>query len=242
MTRSESAAINQTVAEFAWRIKNWVRPLGLLSLNMPCQLMGTGMAFPWSVIWSANLASGEVVEDLRLGLELGAVGKVALFCPDARVTSSFPLSSEAASGQRERWEGGQLRMIVKDGPKLFIIALARRNLELLALVLDLLVPPLTVLTTFLLLNLFGTVVAFFTLSMATPFSIGIFNVFAFSATLLMAWNKFGRDVLTSDRLCLLAKYGVQKIGIYTRMYSRKGSPRWVRTERDGSKKSGRDSN
>jgi glycosyltransferase involved in cell wall biosynthesis len=59
MTRSESAPVNQSVAEFAWRLKNWVRPLGLLSLNMPCQLMGTGMAFPWAVIWSADLASAK---------------------------------------------------------------------------------------------------------------------------------------------------------------------------------------
>ncbi|MGO9682063.1 MAG: glycosyltransferase family 2 protein, partial [Beijerinckiaceae bacterium] len=32
------------VAEFAWRVKNWVRPLGLRGLGLPCQLMGTGMA------------------------------------------------------------------------------------------------------------------------------------------------------------------------------------------------------
>ena len=53
-------------------MKNWVRPLGLSNLNLPCQLMGTGMAFPWELIRSANLASGSIVEDTKLGLELAS--------------------------------------------------------------------------------------------------------------------------------------------------------------------------
>ena len=56
MTAPEGSAINQQIAEFAWRVKNWVRPLGLSALASPCQLMGTGMAFPWQVIRSADLA------------------------------------------------------------------------------------------------------------------------------------------------------------------------------------------
>jgi hypothetical protein len=40
------SSVNQQVAQFAWRVKNFVRPLGLRKLNLPCQLMGTGMAFP----------------------------------------------------------------------------------------------------------------------------------------------------------------------------------------------------
>ena len=47
MTAPEDSPINYRVAEFAWRVNNWVRPLGLAALGLPCQLMGTGMAFPW---------------------------------------------------------------------------------------------------------------------------------------------------------------------------------------------------
>src|SRR5262249_18472589 len=66
MTVPERSAVNHRVAEFAWRAKNWIRPLGLHRLGLPCQLMGTGMAFPWAVIRTAELASGRIVEDLRL--------------------------------------------------------------------------------------------------------------------------------------------------------------------------------
>ena len=51
------SSVNHQVALFAWRVKNLVRPLGLHKLKLPCQLMGTGMAFPWNVIQSANLSN-----------------------------------------------------------------------------------------------------------------------------------------------------------------------------------------
>ena len=47
MTAPENSPVNYRVAEFAWRVRNWVRPLGLAALGLPCPLMGTGMAFPW---------------------------------------------------------------------------------------------------------------------------------------------------------------------------------------------------
>jgi cellulose synthase/poly-beta-1,6-N-acetylglucosamine synthase-like glycosyltransferase len=236
MVQSENSPIDHCVAEFAWRLKNWVRPLGLLSLNMPCQLMGTGMAFPWAVIWSAELASGEVVEDLRLGIELAAAGKAPVFCPAARVTSVFPSSIEAASGQRERWEGGQLRIIIKTAPKMLLAAVEQRNLGLLVLVFDLLIPPLTVFICLLIVDLFCAIIAWLALSQSAPVLISLVNLLALSAALVLAWDKFGRDILTSDRFFLVFKYALSKMGLYIRMYSRKRSPSWIRTERDSRKK------
>ena len=92
----DETAIDYSVAEFASRVKNWVRPLGLSALNLPCQLMGTGMAFPFDVIRSAELATGNIVEDFKLGLDLAAEGKATNFCPHAIVTSFFPASVSAA--------------------------------------------------------------------------------------------------------------------------------------------------
>ncbi len=98
MISPDRGSLNYNVAEFAWRLKNWVRPLGLARLGLPCQLMGTGMAFPLAVIRDANLATGQIVEDLRLGLELSAANCAPLFCPAAMVTSEFPVS---ALGRRD---------------------------------------------------------------------------------------------------------------------------------------------
>ena len=87
MTTPAGSQHTNQVAEFAWRVKNWVRPLGLGSVGLPCQLVGTGMAFPWHLIRSVDVASGWLVEDLKLGLDLAATGHPPIFCPSARVTS-----------------------------------------------------------------------------------------------------------------------------------------------------------
>ena len=79
MTTPHETKVNYQVAEFAWRVKNWLRPTGLLALGLPCQLMGAGMAFPWPLISGVDLASGWIVEDLKLGVDLAAMGHPALF-------------------------------------------------------------------------------------------------------------------------------------------------------------------
>ena len=153
MTIPERRSINYRVAEFAWRIKNWVRPLGLNALGLPCQLMGTGMAFPWNVIRSVDLATASIVEDLKLGLDLAEQGAAPLFCPSAVVKSQFPVSVEGAEQQRTRWEAGHVRMIFTKLLPCTYTAITKRNPHLLVLALDLAIPPLS-----LLVMLLGAVV------------------------------------------------------------------------------------
>lgn len=118
MTAPDEPPIDYRVAMFAFRVKNWVRPLGLRALNLPCQLMGTGMAFPWEIISAANLATGAAVEDLKLGLDLARTGHPPLFCPSAGVSSQFASSIKGAKSQRQRWEQGHISMIAKTIPRL----------------------------------------------------------------------------------------------------------------------------
>ena len=145
MISSDESPVNSRVAEFAWRVKNWVRPSGLRALGLPCQLMGSGMAFPWDLIRSVDLASGLIVEDLKLGLDLALAGNSPVFCPSAGVTSYFPFSVEGIESQRLRWEQGHIEMILTAAPRLIFAAIVQANLDLLALAFDLAVPPLTLL-------------------------------------------------------------------------------------------------
>ena len=95
MRNKAGATASMRIAELAWLIKNYVRPLGLRRLGLPCQLMGTGMALPWSQLRSVSLATGHIVEDLKLGIEFGRQGNAPLFCPEAVVTSNFPTRVKA---------------------------------------------------------------------------------------------------------------------------------------------------
>ena len=137
MTAPEGSPINFRVAEFAWRVKNRARPLGLRALGLPCQLMGTGMAFPYALLRDAKLASGSLIEDVKLGLELARAGRAPLFVPSARVTSHFPHTTEGARSQRRRWEEGNIRTDSRRGAAACLTGLVTGNIGLLALALDL---------------------------------------------------------------------------------------------------------
>jgi cellulose synthase/poly-beta-1,6-N-acetylglucosamine synthase-like glycosyltransferase len=229
MTAPNGSSINVKVAEFAWRVKNWVRPLGLRALGLPCQLMGTGMALPWDVISSAHLASGSIVEDLKLGLDLTLAGNPPIFCPFPGVSSDFPLTVEGTQRQRLRWEQGQIKAIVTMVPRLFFLAIVRADLNLLALALDAAVPPLSLLAMLVMVML---AVA----ATATLLGISSAAIFVSSAScvglisgVFLAWLKYGRDILPRGSILLIFLYACRKIPLYSKILSRNSE--WTRTDR-----------
>jgi cellulose synthase/poly-beta-1,6-N-acetylglucosamine synthase-like glycosyltransferase len=139
------ADAKRRVAGFAWIVKNHVRPMGLAVMGLPSQLMGTGMAFPWEAIRRIELATGNIVEDVRMGLDLAAAGYAPIYCPDTRVESDFPTTEQGFAVQRRRWETGSLRMVIKIAPAMFLHGLMSANAPLMAMAVDLMVPPLMML-------------------------------------------------------------------------------------------------
>jgi cellulose synthase/poly-beta-1,6-N-acetylglucosamine synthase-like glycosyltransferase len=223
--------INHQVAEFSWRVKNWLRPLGLRAVNLPCQLMGTGMAFPWRVIRSVNIASANIVEDLKLGLDLALAGYPPIFCPSARVTSEFAASVNGAGSQRQRWEQGHLDMIFRVAPRLLANAIRRRNLDLFVMTLDMAVPPLSLLG-MLVVGIFGLSVvgAGFGASLAA-LAISAVTLSVFSIATIMAWFRCGRDVVPVGALLLVPSYAFGKINLYRQFVFGKLDSGWTRTDR-----------
>src|SRR5260370_41951741 len=149
----------------------WVGLVGLSAVGLPCQLMGRGMAVPWHVIRSADLSSGFIVEDLKLGLELATAGHPPMFCPSAVVTSTFPNSAQGAKTQRHRWEQGHIGLILTKSPALLFSAARAWNKDLLALTLDLIVPPITLLA--LLLIAMAFVAAFAALAHSSLYPLAV---------------------------------------------------------------------
>jgi cellulose synthase/poly-beta-1,6-N-acetylglucosamine synthase-like glycosyltransferase len=232
MTAPLASQINHQVAEFSWRVKNWLRPLGLHALKLPCQLMGTGMAFPWDVIRSADLANGQIVEDLKLGLDLTLAGHPPVFCPSARVTSEFASSAKGAGTQRKRWEQGHLETILKTAPRLLTTAIARRDRDLLAIALDLAVPPLSLLG-MLVLGIFGFSLLWYAIAgySYAAFAISTASLLAFAIATLLAWLKCGRDVVPPSALLLIPSYAFRKLGLYRQFIVGKFDSQWTRTDR-----------
>ena len=201
---------------FAWLVKNHVRPLGYMRLGLPCQLMGTGMAFPWRLIEADMLASGHLAEDMALGLELASRGAPPLFCPEARVTSFFPQSAGAGAQQRTRWEHGHLALILR-APRFAAQALARGDVRLLAFALDLCVPPLAL--------VFLLAVGLLALSW-----VFLVHLMMLGAAVLLAWVGYGRKVVPLGTLACAPLYAAAKLPLYARFLVRR-QVEWVRTRR-----------
>ena len=231
MIAHDDSPINFRVAEFAWRVKNWLRPLGLQALGLPCQLMGSGMAFPWDVIRSAQLANGSIVEDLKLGLDLTLTGNPPLFCSFRTVTSALPFSVKGAETQRLRWEQGHIGMILTSAPRLIFLSLMRANFNLLALALDLAVPPLTLLGVLivgmLMLASVGTLLGL----SSTAMLISIASLVGLTGGVFISWLKSGRDILPLRTITPIVSYVIAKFPIYRNMISRRSRSEWIRTDR-----------
>jgi cellulose synthase/poly-beta-1,6-N-acetylglucosamine synthase-like glycosyltransferase len=231
MHTRKDAGLRMRIAEFAWIVKNQVRPTGLNRLGLPCQLMGTGMAFPWPLIQAANLATGHIVEDLKLGIDLARTGTPPLFCPEAIVRSEFPTSSDGVQGQRTRWEHGHLGVIASEVPRLFVSSLLQMNSNLMTLTLDLSVPPLALLA-LLVLAVWSTCAIFFVFSnAATPLIISTTGALLLVLSVFMSWLRYGRKTITVGSLALAAIYALWKIPLYAKFLVAR-QMNWVRSNRN----------
>jgi len=231
MIAPKDAPINYRVMEFAWRVKNWVRPLGLQAIGLPCQLMGTGMAFPWEVIRSADLASGSIVEDLKLGLDLALAKNPPLFCPSAMVTSEFPSSVEGVESQRLRWEQGHIGMILTATPRLIFKAIQQANVNLLALALDAAVPPLSLLGTLATGMVAITGLATSLGVSSTALVVSIVSSIGFTGAICLSWLKFGRDIVPLCDVPSIGSYVIKKLPLYCILLFRNPGRQWTRTDR-----------
>ena len=233
MRAPAGAGLKVQIAEFAWRVKNLVRPRGWARLGLPCQLMGAGMAFSWRDLAAVDLANGHLVEDLKLGLDFCRIGKPPLFCPDAQVTSQFPLSQEGLSSQRTRWEHGHLGVILAEVPKLLVSAVTRRNAPLLAMTLDLLVPPLALLVMALVGVACVAWLAALLFGITAPAWVATGALVMLGVAVLLAWGRFSRELIPFSVLLYAPFYAARKIPLYLGFLIKR-QVEWVRSKRDDS--------
>lgn len=223
--------VKQQVTEFAWLVKNTVRPMGYQFLGLPCQLMGTGMAFLWTDLSKSQLANGHLVEDMKLGLDLAALGKAPYYDAMVSVSSYFPTSEQGIATQRLRWEHGHLGLIFRDFPYYFRIALQQKNAMLLAQSLDLVIPPLALLM-MATLALWGvSLLIWFGLNIGWFVTFMSLALCALGLGILIAWYCFARSIISFSTLLIAPWILLMKIPVYLKfMVNRQVS--WVRSKRD----------
>ncbi len=219
------------IAELAMLVKNWVRPLGLAKWGLPCPLLGSGMAFPWSIISQVPLASGNIVEDMRLGSDLVGAGKGPLYLDQAQVTSTFPMAIEGQQSQRTRWEHGHLQTLLTQVPALLVKGVVRADFSIIVYAFDLAIPPLALLAMGLLVML-AICLPIWVLGISLlPAIIVLAAIVALMLAVYLAWDRFARDLIPLAALRSIPTYALGKIPVYLRfIFARQTA--WVRSRRD----------
>jgi len=218
------------VSQLAVTVKNRVRQRGLTKLGGPCVLTGSGMAFPRSVLAAAQLAGGDLVEDMKLSYELAAAGHGPVFCPEALVVAPLPQAVNASRAQRTRWEHGHLQTLLGQAPRLLAGSIRRLSPALFLAALDLAVPPLSLLV--VVWTLVAALSAGTWLAGAPGFAAAVSAVSGglLAAAVLVAQVRFGNGSLV-ETLAAVPRYVAGKLPIYAAFVVRRQQT-WIRTDRE----------
>jgi cellulose synthase/poly-beta-1,6-N-acetylglucosamine synthase-like glycosyltransferase len=231
MSKPSNPSLKDSFSAFSIKVKNFVRPKGLTHLGYPCLLTGSGMAFPWNVIRSVNLASGHIAEDMKLGLDLSLAGYPPTFCEAAEVVGTLPENQEGAKSQRTRWIHGELQAIQEYFPKLIKASVQQKRLDLLMQALDLCVSPLVLIV--MAWSVLMAIAIPLSILTKTWISLSILSSagLAILTAVIVSWSKFGRSELSASELLSLPLYLLWKIPFYL-SFLVKPQLKWIRTKRD----------
>jgi cellulose synthase/poly-beta-1,6-N-acetylglucosamine synthase-like glycosyltransferase len=218
------------LSAFAFLVKS-LRPRGLQRLGLPCALMGSGIALPWSLIDKATLDGESLVEDLQWGLNLTLAGYPPMYCPEATVIPRHPRQRHAVMSQRRRWEHGHLATMFVYGRRLAVRGLRSGRLHLIAVALDLCVPPLSLLMLLTTAALGGAWLAARSAGYWTPVGLMGLAGALVGLTVASVWWKFARAWVPVTTLLMAPWYVLWKVSLYRDLLWRRQRA-WVRTERE----------
>jgi cellulose synthase/poly-beta-1,6-N-acetylglucosamine synthase-like glycosyltransferase len=219
-----------SVSSLAVMLKNFIRPLGLYRLGLPCLLNGSGSAYPFRVIRDAPHGEGSIAEDYQLTIDLLRKGYPTTFLPEARVDGQLPTREQTAVKQRRRWEHGHLFLSFLAAPRLLLEGVMRLDRERVALALELAVPPLAFLA------LMWGVALMPALAVALfwgggPLGLLLATAGLFALAVTAAWMRFAGAGPTLAALAAVPGYLLWKLPIYRDFFGRRET-RWMKTSRD----------
>lgn len=139
------AAASDMVHEVALRAFHDVRSLARARLGLSAGLRGNGMAFTRSILRDVPYAAFTLAEDVEYGITLGLHGVAVAFVGDAIVRGDMPTHRAASDTQGRRWIAGRALLLKQWSRILWREARRQRSLLLLDLLIDLLIPPLSLL-------------------------------------------------------------------------------------------------
>jgi cellulose synthase/poly-beta-1,6-N-acetylglucosamine synthase-like glycosyltransferase len=212
-------------------MKNQVRATGSFRLGRACHLMGTGMALPWDLMSTAQLATGHVAEDMKLGLDMAMAGRPTQFLDEVHISSEFPRNADTARQQKTRWEHGHMQALVEELPRLLLALVRRPSAAKLVLALDLVIPPLALYFICLALTLpLWLIGCLFSPALAAAAIVSLTSACALALAITISWQRQARHLLSVRELLNMPLYVAWKLPVYIAYFLNQRSC-WTRTAR-----------
>ena len=227
----EGSVASNLASSLTLRFKNHIRPFGSARVGMPCQLTGSGMAFPWHTLQLVNVANGSLTEDAELGVDLALAGYPPTFCAEAKIDGSVPKAWDAHVQQRRRWEQGYLQSIFTNAPRMFFKAIKTGRPSLLWSALDLCIPPLALLGLFWFIAFAASSILVSLGGSWLPLYLLFCGAVLMGASIISGWFVHCRDEVGLKSLLSVPWFVLRKVTIYASLLFNREKV-WLRTERD----------
>jgi len=143
---------NYSTTKHSLEIAHNVRQQGMFNLIGQCLLKGNGMLFKNTVLLDEGWDSRSIVEDLDYSYYLITSGYKIGYSQNSIVYGEISNNVVAKGIQQKRWEGGRWKVMLKWIPNLFNKFKEELKVSYLLLALDLSVPPIMMLFTFIIIN------------------------------------------------------------------------------------------
>ncbi len=143
----------------------------------------------------------------------------------------MPQQQQAAKTQRTRWEHGHLQTLLTQTPRLATASVGQKRFDLLAIALDLSVPPLSLLVAIWLAAFAASILTTIIGTSPIPAILLAVQGLLILVSIVGAWVQFGRADISGSTLLSVPFYILWKIPLYLG-FLLKWQAKWVRTERD----------
>jgi 1,2-diacylglycerol 3-beta-glucosyltransferase len=197
-------------------------------MGVSCGIRGNGWCVTHALLDKIPYGSFSLTEDVEFGVELGLAGYRVAYCDESDANGEMVTSERAARSQRQRWEGGRIRLIREKVPALLRAAVARRSLMCLDLAFDLLVLPLS----YVVVNVAGII----TIGALNPdgfrsalLTVGLIDFMALTVYVCRGWILSGIGIVGILDLLRVPVFIFWKLAII-RLHPKPTS--WMRTKRE----------
>ena len=206
---------------------NHVRPAGRCFWGGTADLKGSGMVFRTQFLLRRGWNAHSIAEDIQLGKELMLDGVRVAYVPSARVESDIPATLAQVRVQQSRWEGGKHEVYASIRPRTASAFFRNPSMLLLDGLLDLMVPPLSMI---ILLNLAGLVLSWWSGSASLWVFIASIAIFGLAVLSGLLQNRAPAGLYL--RLLAAPAFVVWKLLLLLRVKAAAAPTTWQRTPRD----------